>query len=102
MSEVSGHVVSEPVDSVSVDSGPVESGPVESGPAVAEDQTRWAAAAATLGCFFVLAGLALLLQQLGLLMLRWSVVLPGLLLAVGLTVMASGLVASRRDRRHRP
>lgn len=48
-----------------------------------------AAVAAGLGVSFVLSGIALLLQELGLLTLHWSLVLPVVLTATGLVVMVT-------------
>lgn len=53
------------------------------------------AAAAGFGLAFVLTGTALLLQELGLLTLRWSLLLPLIVLGVGLVVVISGLVGAR-------
>ncbi len=57
------------------------------------------AAAAGFGLTFVLIGTALLLQELGLLTLRWSLVLPLIVLGVGLVVLVSGLVGAHRSTR---
>lgn len=51
------------------------------------------------GVGYSLAGIALLLQELGALTLRWSFVLPLILLVVGLVVLASGLLGAHRTAR---
>lgn len=52
------------------------------------------------GLGFLLAGGSLLLQELGLLTLRWSTVLPAILIAVGVVTVLAGAVgaAGSRDR----
>ena len=57
------------------------------------------AAAAGFGFTFLLIGIALLLQELGLLTLRWSLLLPVIVLGVGLVVVVSGLVGAHRSAR---
>ncbi len=57
------------------------------------------AAAAGFGLTFLLIGIALLLQELGLLTLRWSLLLPVIVLGVGLVVVVSGLVGAHRSAR---
>lgn len=52
--------------------------------------------AAAIGLAFGLFGAALLLQELGLPAVRWSVVVPAVMLAVGALLLISGLVGSRR------
>jgi cytochrome c oxidase subunit IV len=47
---------------------------------------------------FVLAGIALLLQELDLLALRWSLILPLIVITAGLVVVFSGLVGAHRSR----
>ena len=59
------------------------------------------AAAVGFGAAYLLAGTALLLQELGLLALRWSLVSPLLLLAVGLVVVVLGLTGAHSSRRNR-
>lgn len=51
---------------------------------------------------YVLAGVALLLQELGLLVLRWSVVAPMILLAVGSVLVVTGTVGAHRARAAAP
>ncbi len=51
------------------------------------------------GTCFVLAGSFLLLQELDLATLRWTYVLPVIVVAVGLSVLLSGLVQAHRERR---
>jgi hypothetical protein len=62
---------------------------------------RSSAAALGYGLAFLLAGAALLLQELELLTLRWTYVLPLILLIVGAAVLLSGFVQARRDTRGR-
>lgn len=52
--------------------------------------------AAAFGLAFALLGAALLLQEMGLLALRWSVVVPLVMLAVGVLLLFSGLVGAHR------
>lgn len=56
------------------------------------------ASAAGFGVVFVLAGVALLLQELGVLTLVWSFVLPLIVIAAGLVVLVSGLFGAHRAR----
>lgn len=56
-------------------------------------------AALGFGLAFLLAGVALLLQELELLTLRWNYVLPLILLVVGAVVLLSGFVGAHRERR---
>jgi len=58
-----------------------------------------AAVAAGCGVSFVLTGIALLLQELGLLTLHWSLVLPVVLMATGLVVLVTGLAGAHRAQR---
>lgn len=53
-------------------------------------------AAVGFGVGFLLAALALLLQEFDLLSLQWSVVLPLILMAVGLVVVLSAFVGAHR------
>jgi uncharacterized membrane protein len=46
----------------------------------------------------VLAGVALLLQALGVLAIGWDVVLPLVLLTVGIVTTAAGVAGAVRDR----
>lgn len=48
------------------------------------------------GLGYVLAGAALLLQELDLVTMRWSFVLPLIVLAVGLALLGSGLFGAHR------
>ena len=57
-----------------------------------------AAAAAGFGVGFLLAGSALVLQELDLLTLRWSFVLPLIVITVGVAVVLSGVVGAHRSR----
>lgn len=57
-----------------------------------------AATAAGFGAAFLLAGVALLLQELGILTLSWSVVLPLIVIVAGCAVVLSGLVGAHRAR----
>ena len=61
-------------------------------------QGTGAAAAAGFGVGFLLAGAALLLQELDLLTLRWSFVLPLIVITVGVAVVLSGVVGAHRSR----
>jgi cytochrome c oxidase subunit IV len=54
-------------------------------------------AALGFGVGFVLAALALLLQEFDVLTLRWSVVLPLIVMAVGLVVVLSALIGAHRN-----
>lgn len=56
------------------------------------DRDRGGAAAAGFGAAFVLAGVALLLQELGMVELRWSLVLPLIVIGAGVVVVVSGLI----------
>ena len=56
------------------------------------------ASAAGFGVAFVLTGVALLLQELGVLTLTWSLVLPLIVMAAGLVVLVSGLLGAHRSR----
>lgn len=51
------------------------------------------------GVGFLLAGMALLLQELDMFSLRWTFVLPVILATVGLVVLASGLIGAHREPR---
>lgn len=64
------------------------------------DQQPGAAVAAGFGVAFLLAGVALLLQEWQLLTLRWSYVLPLVVAAVGLVVLITGLTGAHRARQH--
>jgi|GEM_PF-3355377 len=57
-----------------------------------------AVAALGFGLGFLLAGVALLLQELDLLAMRWTYVLPIILLIVGAVILLSGFVGAHRDR----
>lgn len=50
------------------------------------------------GLGFLLAGVSLLLQELGLLALRWSTVLPAILVAVGVVTVVAGAAGARSRR----
>ena len=67
------------------------------GPSRYDDQQHVAALAG--GLTFILLGAALLLQELGLLVVGWGLLLPLLLVLVGLSTVASGLAVILR--RHR-
>ena len=56
------------------------------------------AAAVGFGVGFLLAGIALLLQELGMLTLSWSLVLPLIVITAGLVVVLSGLIGAHRAR----
>lgn len=58
---------------------------------------RGSAAALGYGLAFLLAGSALLLQELDLLTLSWAYVLPLILVIVGAVVLLSGVVQAHRD-----
>lgn len=47
---------------------------------------------------FLLAGLALLLQELGVLVLRWSTVLPSIVITIGVVTLVAGAVGAHRSR----
>jgi len=47
---------------------------------------------------FLLAGLALLLQELDLLFLRWSSVLPAIVITIGIVILSAGAVGAHRSR----
>jgi ABC-type spermidine/putrescine transport system permease subunit II len=51
------------------------------------------------GIAFLLAGIALLLQELGMVSLRWSFVLPAIVAAVGLAVLLTGIFGAHRAPR---
>lgn len=51
------------------------------------------------GVLFVLTGAALLLQELGVLALRWTYVLPIIVVAVGAAVLLSGVLMAHRGQR---
>lgn len=59
------------------------------------------AVAAGFGVGFILGGIALLLQEFDMLTLRWSYVLPVVLVATGLVVLLTGLVGAHRARANR-
>jgi hypothetical protein len=59
-----------------------------------------AAAVLGTGLAAVLAGVALLLQALGVLAVGWDLVLPALLIVVGAVTAAAGVVGAARDRHH--
>lgn len=63
------------------------------------DRAEGGAAAAGFGIAFVLAGVALLLQELGMLELRWSLVLPLIVIGAGVVVVVSGLIGAHRAAR---
>ncbi|MFC4944921.1 hypothetical protein [Pseudonocardia sp. GCM10023141] len=50
------------------------------------------------GLAILLGGVALLLQELDLLTLRWSLVLPVILVVVGLVVALAGVAGTARGR----
>jgi hypothetical protein len=50
------------------------------------------------GTGFLLAGLALLTQELGLLVPSWSLHLPLILVSVGVITAVSGVVGAHRER----
>jgi membrane-bound ClpP family serine protease len=58
-----------------------------------------AGAAAGFGVGFLLAGTALLLQELDLLTLRWSLLLPLIVMLTGVAVVFSGFMGAHRSRR---
>jgi hypothetical protein len=47
---------------------------------------------------FLLAGLALFLQELDLLTLRWSMVLPAIVITIGVVTLLAGAVGAHRSR----
>jgi hypothetical protein len=49
------------------------------------------------GAAYVVAGIALLLHQLGLVTLRWTMLLPSLLVVVGAGLLVAGAVGARAD-----
>jgi hypothetical protein len=51
------------------------------------------------GIGFLAAGTLLLIQELGLFTLDWAMLVPGLLIALGLITLATGLVAAHRTSR---
>jgi membrane-bound ClpP family serine protease len=57
-----------------------------------------AAVAAGCGVGFLLAGVALLLQEMDMLTLRWSLVLPLVVATAGLVVLLTGLTGAHRTR----
>lgn len=61
-----------------------------------------AVAAAGFGLGFLLLGCALLLQELDMLTLRWSFVLPLIVVTVGVVVLVSGLTGAHRAHRSSP
>lgn len=55
---------------------------------------------AALGLGFAMLGVVLVIQELaGPLALRWGVVLPGLVIAIGVLVVATALIGGRRSGR---
>jgi len=58
-----------------------------------------AATALGFGIAYLLAGTALLLQELDLLTLNWSYLLPLILITVGAAVLISGFLGARRSGR---
>jgi hypothetical protein len=50
-----------------------------------------------LGLAYTLAGIALLLQALGAVHVRWTLVAPGILLVCGTVVLLSGILGSRTE-----
>ena len=58
-----------------------------------------AASAVGFGVAYLLAGTALLLQELDLLTLNWSYLLPLILITVGAAVLISGLLGAHRSSR---
>jgi len=58
-----------------------------------------AASALGFGVAYLLAGTALLLQELDVLTLNWSYLLPLILITVGAAVLISGLLGARRSSR---
>lgn len=65
------------------------------------EQGAGAAVAAGFGVGFLLAGVALLLQEMDMLTLRWSLVLPLVVAASGLVVLLTGLTGAHRTRHTR-
>lgn len=51
------------------------------------------------GVGYLLAAVALLLQELDLLTLQWSIVLPVILMSVGVIVVASAFIGAHRSVR---
>ena len=64
---------------------------------MSEDHGR--VAAFGFGTGYLLTGAALLLQEAGVLTMRWSFVLPAILLAVGFALLASALLGAHRTTR---
>lgn len=64
-----------------------------------DDRTGAALGAFALGLGYLLFGGALLLQEMDLLTLRWSYLLPLILLTVGAVVLAAGLLSAHRSAR---
>lgn len=63
------------------------------------DEGGFSAGTLGTGLGFVLAGVLLLLQELGMLTVGWDVALPAVLLAVGAVTALSGLAGAARARR---
>jgi cyanate permease len=62
-----------------------------------DDRTAAASGAFALGLGYLLAGAALLLQELDRLTLRWTYLLPLILLTVGVVVLVTGLRSAHRS-----
>lgn len=63
-----------------------------------DSRPRYPAAVLGAGLAAVLAGVALLLQTLGLLTVGWDLVLPTVLVVVGVVTAAAGVLGAARDR----
>lgn len=64
----------------------------------APESPRHPAATLGLGLGFLLLGAVFLLQELGLLTLTWSFVVPAVLIVVGVVTVVGGLAGAHRAR----
>ena len=63
-------------------------------------EPRESFAALGFGVTFCLAAVALLLQELNVVQLRWSVVAPIVVLVIGVVIVSSGVIMARRPDGH--
>ena len=63
-------------------------------------EPRASFAALGFGVTFCLAAVALLLQELNVVQLRWSVVAPIVVLVIGVVIVSSGVIMARRPDGH--
>ena len=63
-------------------------------------EPRESFAALGFGATFCLAAMLLLLQELNVVQLRWSIVAPIVVLVIGVVIVSSGVIMARRPDGH--